>query len=854
MKLFCEDCKKTFQVSDEALQAGKAACPVCNREYTLSDESGIFPGRVIGDFVIESTIGKGGMGDIYCARQISLDREVALKILQSRFTDEKEYVEGLFHEARAAAKVSHPNIVQAYAVGEEDGIFYFAMELIRGETFKQIIQREKIIAPDRALKVVREIAGAIDAAWREQRLVHQDIKPDNIMLDSNGFAKLADLGLARKAGVNDEHAQAGDEVFGTPQYISPEQLTGVPTDVRSDIYSLGATFYQMVTGRYAYVADTVEEMSHKHVEGNLEPPNTVNPDIPDSVNAIIMKMMARKIDERYQTPQELIKDIDDALKGKSISLKKSPPSLSLKLKRGGVADKKKEKVTPAAPAGVKKAAPVAPVSPVAVKKAEPVAPVAPVAVKKAEPAAPAVEKAETAPAGEDEAKKNVAAEENKEQTAAAEKTAQEKQESTNSVRSALIAKHTDDEAVEEEKQELEELIASAPGKKSKKWVAVTLIVTGVLLLIALTLAIVLTCCAGQSWIPSFIQPVAGKMNEAVSGFGTNLKQKINASARSRMQKKEVVPEKKVPQTRKEFMDKVEKFLSLYRNSPDRKKEWHAAMQPELEYFMAPQTEEERRTVKPLLLIWHNVDEIIVFAPHRNAIQEKYQAKIRKAEEAERLAKEKIEQERIREEKRRAEEQVRMERDRQRIEEERKQNLDKLQRELDSLVKPLIAGAVEVFKGGDNSAYETALQNTKQYFLPHATNNEEQKAIDKYKADLKAINNCVADFRKFTASIADVSEKVITIRVKKGKRNQLVQMLGISADGVLKYKPFDGKVAETHLKNQRGIALATPLRVMKHIKNVDFYVLLMSERPVSELKSKAPSGDWKRLFANFAKAF
>ena len=270
MKIYCEKCKSVFE-AERPESGAQTVCPKCGAMVNFP-ETPTSPGAVIGDFLIEREISKGGMGEVFLARQLSLDRPVALKVLQDRFLNDKEYVESLFREARAAGKINHPNIVQAYAVGEENGIFYFAMEYVRGETFKQILQRQKKLDFMQAAKVVREIASALDAAWREQKLVHQDIKPDNIMLDANGFAKLADLGLARVAGNENRDEEVGDEVMGTPQYISPEQLTGVPTDVRSDIYSLGATLYQFVTGRFPYVADTAEEIARMHVAGNLTPP------------------------------------------------------------------------------------------------------------------------------------------------------------------------------------------------------------------------------------------------------------------------------------------------------------------------------------------------------------------------------------------------------------------------------------------------------------------------------------------------------------------------------------------------------------------------------------------------------
>lgn len=319
MKLFCKQCGKAFPVKKD--DASDVKCPDCGTE-ALRPEVYPGPGVVIGDFLIEKVLSSGGMGLVFEARQLSLDRPVALKVLQGEYTQDRDYVAGLFREARAAAKINHPNIVQAYAVGDDKGVFYFAMELVRGKTMKTIIAQEGILPFEKSAKVICDIAKGLDVAWREQKLVHQDIKPDNIMMDeSRGLAKLADLGLA-KTGSTEAIDAGEDEVFGTPQYISPEQLTGVPTDVRSDIYSLGATFFQFVTGRFPYVAPSVEEMARMHDAGNLEPPHLVNPAVPEELSRIIMKMMARNIDERYQSPAELIQDLEAFLRGYSPDEKK----------------------------------------------------------------------------------------------------------------------------------------------------------------------------------------------------------------------------------------------------------------------------------------------------------------------------------------------------------------------------------------------------------------------------------------------------------------------------------------------------------------------------------------------------
>ena len=276
MKLFCKKCNKVFTADSQ--DSPVVNCPVCSAEISRPEEE-LSAGVVIGDFVIEKSINKGGMGEVFLATQISLDRPVALKVLQSEFTNDQEYIDSLFREARAAARINHPNIVQAYAVGNDDGHYYLAMELVTGDTLKQILRDKGAISPLRSAEIILDIAKALDTAWREQKLVHQDIKPDNIMINANGVAKLADLGLAKTATVKEQVLESADEVLGTPQYISPEQLTGVATDVRSDIYSLGATFYHIVTGKLPYRATDMMELAQMHNSGNLVPPKEIKEDL-----------------------------------------------------------------------------------------------------------------------------------------------------------------------------------------------------------------------------------------------------------------------------------------------------------------------------------------------------------------------------------------------------------------------------------------------------------------------------------------------------------------------------------------------------------------------------------------------
>ena len=303
MHFQCPSCKEIVSAADgqygKKMNCQKCSCPV------LTPDSAFGAGIVIGDFIIIKKLGAGGAGVVYLAHQISLDRPAALKIIREAASDASDDpVNDLIREARSAAKLNHPNIVQAYAVGEDDGIFYFAMEYVEGETMKSVLKREQTIDPKRAAEIIKQIADALQCAWEKQKLTHRDIKPDNIMLTDSNQAKLADLGLSRRAGEHHEEDDS-DEVMGTPQYISPEQLTGAPVDTRSDIYSLGATFFQFVTGRFPYEGPDVDEIAKQHVIGNLTPPREINHNIPEEINYIIVKMMARYPDKRYQTPGEL---------------------------------------------------------------------------------------------------------------------------------------------------------------------------------------------------------------------------------------------------------------------------------------------------------------------------------------------------------------------------------------------------------------------------------------------------------------------------------------------------------------------------------------------------------------------
>ena len=302
----CPHCLGIVAIDD--CEVGEAvACGHCGNALAVPS-SRFAPGAVIGDFVINKELGAGGMGTVFLAHQVSLDRDVAVKVLHAQFSSDESYIADFIREARAAAALNHPNIVQAYAVGEDTGIYYFAMEYIAGTTLKQVLIHGGRIVVDRAVAIATEVAEALNFAWTNQSLVHGDIKPDNIILTSDGKIKLADLGLARK--VSEMGEEGPEELFGTPQYISPEQILGEKADVRSDIYSLGATLYYTLTGRFPYSGDTPTQIAIRHLTEPLPPISDIVSDVPPAVEHVVGVMLAKRPDHRYPDAAALVGDLE----------------------------------------------------------------------------------------------------------------------------------------------------------------------------------------------------------------------------------------------------------------------------------------------------------------------------------------------------------------------------------------------------------------------------------------------------------------------------------------------------------------------------------------------------------------
>ncbi len=259
------------------------------------------------DFDIIEEVGRGGMGFVYKAHQKSLDRIVALKVLAPDLASDKEAIERFFQGARASARLNHQNVVTGYAVGEDHGRHFFAMEFVDGETLEDILERERSLRPSDVVRVARALARALDHA-EARHLVHRDVKPANIMVTTDGIVKLTDLGIAKT--LDRPGMTVDNSVFGTPWYISPEQSRNAKSvDIRADIYSLGATLYHLISGHPPFEADNMVDVLLAMERGDLQPlPASAN--CPPQLVSIIERMMERDPEQRFQSPRDLLEALN----------------------------------------------------------------------------------------------------------------------------------------------------------------------------------------------------------------------------------------------------------------------------------------------------------------------------------------------------------------------------------------------------------------------------------------------------------------------------------------------------------------------------------------------------------------
>ena len=298
-----------------------------SRDMAEDDTQFVPPKTEVRGYRIERELGRGGMGAVYLARQLSLDRSVALKVMSKRWTNDPVFVARFTREAYAAAQLSHPNIVQIHDIGEVDGARFFSMEYVAGQSLSDLLKRNGKLDPETAVGYILQAARGLKHA-HDRGMIHRDVKPDNLLLDVNGLVKVADLGLVKtpsstraddtlaggpKTGLDSIPADmTGVRIaLGTPAYMSPEQCRDAATvDHRADVYSLGCTLYVLVTGRPPFDGTTAVELMTKHAYEPLVPPEQIVARVPRELSAVIQRMMAKNPDDRFQTMADVVRTLE----------------------------------------------------------------------------------------------------------------------------------------------------------------------------------------------------------------------------------------------------------------------------------------------------------------------------------------------------------------------------------------------------------------------------------------------------------------------------------------------------------------------------------------------------------------
>jgi eukaryotic-like serine/threonine-protein kinase len=273
-------------------------------------------GRVFDDrYEVVRKLGSGGFADVFLANDRLLGREVALKVLSTRYAHDEQFVERFRREASSAAGLNHPNIVQIYDRGEAEGTYYIAMEYLEGRTLKEIIVKYAPLSTELLVSVAVQILEALRFAHRRD-VIHRDIKPQNIIIDNDGRVKVTDFGIAR-AGSASTMTEAGS-ILGTAHYFSPEQAQGQPVEAASDLYSLGIVMYEMATGRLPFDGDNPVSIAMKHVHDVPAAPRTINPALPENLETVIMRALGKRPVDRYLTAQAMLEDLRRVQEGQPV--------------------------------------------------------------------------------------------------------------------------------------------------------------------------------------------------------------------------------------------------------------------------------------------------------------------------------------------------------------------------------------------------------------------------------------------------------------------------------------------------------------------------------------------------------
>jgi serine/threonine protein kinase/beta-lactam-binding protein with PASTA domain len=291
-----------------------------------------------GRYELDGVIGRGGMAEVYRARDLRLDRVVAIKTLRTDLARDPTFQARFRREAQSAASLNHPSVIAVYDTGEDmlehNPVPYIVMEYVEGRTLRDVLHEEQRLPPERALQMTDGILRALDYSHRAG-IVHRDIKPANVMLTPNGEVKVMDFGIARALADSAATMTATAQVIGTAQYLSPEQARGERVDARSDIYSTGCVLYELLTGRPPFQGDSPVAIAYQHVREEAPPPSHIDPSIPRWADAIVMKALTKDANYRYQSAAEMRADVQRALQGMPVSAPTMAMNSGTQVMRGG---------------------------------------------------------------------------------------------------------------------------------------------------------------------------------------------------------------------------------------------------------------------------------------------------------------------------------------------------------------------------------------------------------------------------------------------------------------------------------------------------------------------------------------